>query len=238
VLDSPDLADGLRNAAAWLFQLYQVPFRVAVLKRNAGFSGANNVGASLARGRILLLLNSDILPDKPGWLRTMISFYDGTPNIGALAPKLLYEDDSLQHAGLYFYRIPTTRLWNNEHYFKGLHRHLPAANVARPVPAVTAACMMIARDLYQQLGGLRGIYVQGDFEDSDLCLRLAEAGYENWYLPDAELYHLEGQSYPAPMRQLTGRYNAWLHTHLWNENIEKVMAQYASPVTKRSTVVS
>ena len=104
VLDSPELADNLRDTAAQLHALYRVPFRVVMLEANAGFSGVNNVGARLARGRLLLLLNSDVLPDKPGWLGKMIRFYDSTPGIGALAPKLLYEDDSLQHAGLYFYR--------------------------------------------------------------------------------------------------------------------------------------
>lgn len=227
VLDSPELADNLRDSAAQLHALYRVPFRIVMLEANAGFSAVNNVGARLARGRLLLLLNSDVLPDKPGWLGKMINFYDSTPGVGTLAPKLLYEDDSLQHAGLHFYR-QRDGLWNNEHYFKGLHRHLPVANTPRPVPAVTGACMMIDSELYERFGGLRGIYVQGDYEDSDLCLRLIEAGYENWYLPDAELYHLEGQSYALQTRQLNGRYNTWLHTHLWKERIEAVMDRYAS----------
>jgi GT2 family glycosyltransferase len=96
------------------------------------------------------------------------------------------------------------------------------------VPAVTAACLMINRDLYQEMGGLRGAYVQGDYEDSDLCLRLLEAGYENWYLPEVELYHLEGQSYLSSERRLASRYNAWLHTELWNERIESVMRCYGT----------
>jgi GT2 family glycosyltransferase len=228
VLDSPELADSLKDAAAQLFRLYRIPFRVATLKRNAGYSAANNVGVSLARGRLLLLLNSDVLPDRTGWLGMMTTFYDATPGIGALGPKLLYEDDSLQHAGMYFSRLASAGVWENRHYFKGLHRSLPAANVLRPVPAVTGACLMVDSTLYKQVGGLRGTYVQGDHEDSDLCLRLIEAGYENWYLPAAELYHLEGQSYPGALRQLTSQYNAWLHTRLWNEHIERVMARYAN----------
>jgi GT2 family glycosyltransferase len=227
VLDSPELAQELADLALQLFQLYRIPFRIVVLNQNAGFSGVNNVGGSLAHGRLLLLLNSDVLPDRPGWLSKLTAFYDSTPKIGALAPKLLYEDDSLQHAGLYFFRSIGTSVWGNQHYFKGLHRHLPAANVTRQVPAVTAACLMIDRNLYQEMGGLRGIYVQGDYEDSDLCLRLLEAGYENWYLPEVELYHLEGQSYLSSERRLASRYNAWLHTELWNERIESVMARYA-----------
>ena len=228
LLDSPEMAQELAEFALQIYRLYRIPFRVAVLNQNAGFSGVNNVGSSLARGRLLLLMNSDVLPDKPGWLGKMKAFYEATPKIGALGPKLLYEDDSLQHAGLYFTRPYESTVWGNQHYFKGLHRRLPAANVTRQVPAVTAACMMIDRSLYHKMGGFRGVYVQGDYEDSDLCLRLLEAGYENWYLPEVELYHLEGQSYPSSERQMASRYNAWLHTHLWNEQIEAAMARYAA----------
>jgi GT2 family glycosyltransferase len=229
VLDSPELADDLEIAAAKLFRLYHIPFRLVILDQNGGFSAANNAGASLSRGRLLLLLNSDVLPDKSGWLGKLTTFYDSTPGIGALGAKLLYEDDSLQHAGMYFFHNDLTAVWENEHYFKGLHRSLPAANILRLVPAVTAACMLLDRALYQRLGGLRGIYVQGDYEDSDLCLRLIEAGYENWYLPTAELYHLEGQSYPGTLRQLTGQYNLWVHTSLWDEQIKAIMACYEDP---------
>jgi GT2 family glycosyltransferase len=227
VLDSPELATSLAAAASQLFQLYRVPLSVVTLKCNAGFSAVNNVGASLARGRLLVLLNSDVLPDKPGWLGKMRAFYDSTPGIGALGPKLLYEDDSLQHAGIYFAPLTGTSVWENRHYFKGLHRRLPAANVTRRVPAVTGACMMIESALYERFGGLHGVYVQGDYEDSDLCLRLAEGGFENWYLPDVELYHLEGQSYALGARQLNARYNTWLHTRLWNKSIEAVMKEPA-----------
>lgn len=215
VLDSPELADWFRASAVHLAQLYDVPFRAVVLSHNVGFSGVNNIGAELARGRLLLLLNSDVFPRDAGWLGEMSRFYDETPAIGALGPKLLYEDDSIQHAGLYFRRLIETELWNNEHYYKGLHRTLPAANLTRRVPAVTAACMMIDLALYREMGGLRGMYIQGDYEDSDLCMRLSEAGRQIWYLPSVELYHLEGQSFPSGMRQLTGAYNRWLHTHTW-----------------------
>jgi GT2 family glycosyltransferase len=230
VLDSPELADGMVALAPHLFSLYRVPFRLVVMRQNAGFSGASNVGAAQARGRLLLLLNSDILPDRPGWLGQMVAFYDNTSGIGALGPKLLYEDDSLQHAGMYFEKQTGRSSWDNQHYFKGLHRSLPEANVRRAVPAVTAACMMIERELYIRLDGLRNIYVKGDYEDSDLCLRLLEAGRQNWYLPEVELYHLEGQSYAPPQRSLASRYNAWLHTHLWNDRIVQVMGRHSSPL--------
>lgn len=224
VLDSPELAPALESAAGQLFELYGLPFRVVVLSRNGGYSVANNRGASLARGRLLLLLNSDVLPDQPGWLGRMASFYEEREGIGALGPKLLFEDDTLQHAGIRFQRPPDGGAWENEHFFKGLHRGLPAANVTRPVPAVSGACLMIARDLFEGAGGLRGMFVQGDYEDTDLCLRLRQDGHETWYLPEVELYHLEGQSYALETRNAMSRYNVWLHTRLWDAEIEQAMA--------------
>jgi len=225
VLDSPEEAARLRRFARHLHELYGVPFRLATLSTNGGYSTANNLGASLARGRKLLLLNSDVLPARPGWLSRMVAFYDENPRIGALAPKLLYEDDSIQHAGMHFDRnlecVGEVGWWN-EHFYKGLHRRFEAANVSRPVPAVTGACLLIDAELYQSLGGLRGIYVRGDYEDSDLCLRLREQGRESWYQADVELYHLEGQSYPTPERAAASRYNQWLHSDVWRDTIEEL----------------
>jgi O-antigen biosynthesis protein len=225
VLDSPEFAEPFLADAARLFELYRVPFRIATLSRNGGFAVANNRGVSLADGRLLLLLNSDVLPAGPGWLGQLARFHDATPRIGALGPKLLFEDDSLQHAGLYFRRSAAWAAWENAHYFKGLHADLPAANVPRRVPAVTAACLMIERRLYAEVGGLRSIYIQGDYEDSDLCLRLDEAGRENWYRPEVVLYHLEGRSYATAERQANARYNTWLQTSLWGHRIEQWMSE-------------
>ncbi len=227
VLDSPEQAIVLDELAHGLHSIYGIPFRLAVMKGNAGFTAVNNRAAELARADKLLLLNSDVVPDQPGWLGRMTAFYDATPDIGALGPKLLFEDDSIQHAGIYFHRPPVSPpVWDHMHYFKGQHRSLPAANMARQVPAVTGACMMVERELYERMGGLSHRYLQGGFEDSDFCLRLIDEGRENWYMPGAELYHLEDQSYPKDLRELTTRYNRWLHTRLWDERIEQLMTRY------------
>jgi GT2 family glycosyltransferase len=228
VLDSPEQEDALLDLVRGLFPIYEVPLRVAVLQRNVGFANATNAGASIAHGQLLLLMNSDVMPDKPGWLSRLASFYEATPKIGALGPKLLYEDGSIQHAGMHFHQPVGSTLWQDAHYFRGLHRDFPAANVARQVPLVSGACMMISRSLWEDLGGLQGCYVQGDYEDSDLCMRLAERGFENWYTPDVELYHLEALSYMADLRVPANLYNAWLHTHLWRGRIEALVATSSS----------
>jgi GT2 family glycosyltransferase len=225
VLDSPEQKDELLFLASRLYPVYRVPIRIAVLQSNVGFAGANNAGASIARGRILLLMNSDVLPDRPGWLGELTRFYDATPNVGALAPKLLYEDGSIQNAGMYFYRQPGMTLWTDAHYYRGLHRDFPPANIPRKVPLVSGACVMISSALYKELGGLQGVYVQGDYEDSDLCMRLMKMGLDNWYYPQAEVFHLEALSYAPSQRLPANRYNAWLHTHLWKDEIERLVAE-------------
>jgi O-antigen biosynthesis protein len=225
VLDSPEQSLEMVYFAIEIFAIYRVPFKVVFLKTNAGYSKANNFGASYATAPLLLLLNSDVLPAAAGWLGKMVKFYSQTPGIGALGPKLLYEDETLQHAGMYFEMSKIEQLWLNKHYYKGLHRLLPAAAENRPVPAVTGAAMMIARDLFNDLGGLSGDFVHGDFEDSDFCIRLSARGLTHWYLADVELFHLEGQSYPSEVRQYASAYNRWLHTQMWGTAISEIMRQ-------------
>ncbi len=226
MLDTPAIAEEVTREARQLHELHGLPFRLATMNRNVGFANVNNAGASLAEGRLLVLVNSDVLPDRPGWLGKMAASYDATPDIGALGPKLLYEDGSVQHAGMHFEWDSDWSVWHNVHYFKGYSRDLPAANIARPVPAVTGACLMIDRTLYDRVGGLSHEFVMGGYEDSDLCLKLLEDGRQNWYMPGAELYHLEGQSFPlAGLRLAANRYNTWLQTMRWGRHIESINAE-------------
>jgi len=220
VLDSPELAAELLPRVALLHDLYRVPFRLAVLTRNAGFAVATNLGASLARGRLLLALNSDVLPDRPGWLGRLSEAHDALPQAGAIAPKLLYDDGSIQHAGLGFKRNPASGGWELAHSFKGLHRDFAGAAERRAVPALSAACLLIERELFEQLGGLSVDYVKGGYEDADFCMRIQEQGLETWYVPEVELFHLEGRSYAPSASDMSNRFNAWLFDRRWAERIE------------------
>jgi GT2 family glycosyltransferase len=224
VVASPELGGELLEQAALLARLYRLPWRLVILGRDGGLAAAISAGVDHARGRWLLLLNADVLPARPGWLKAMAAFFEATPRIGALGPKLLYEDDTLQHAGISFRRRDGESVWRNQHYYKGLHRDIPAANACRRVPAVTGACLMIERELFQRLGNPRGAYVHEDYAASDLCLRVMEAGHDIWYLPEAELYHLEGRSCPVDLRWHVRYYDAWLHSHLWRDRLEALAA--------------
>ncbi len=234
VLDSPELAAVLEQTLFHLSRLFGVAARGLVLERNVGFAGAINAAAAEALGRRLVLLHSDVFPDRSGWIRAMAELADSNPRIGAVGPALLYEDRALQHAGLYFSRERTAdRLWAAVPYFKGLPERFFRATVTRRVPALSGACLMIDRDLFERAGGLQDVYVAGDLEDADLCLRCRELGYESWYLATASLYHLEGLS------QLPGRgwqrnpwtklYNRYLFDRRWSEQIPDVLEECGDP---------
>ena len=95
--------------------------------------------------------------------------------------------------------------------------------------------MLVDTSVYRELGGLSERYVQGDYEDSDLCLRLRERGLVTWYAADVVAYHLEAMSYPSAMRTLVGRYNRWLHTQLWDDRITRLMADPRFQLVARRT---
>ena len=228
VLDDPPLEAPLRELAGRVHEIYGLPFRILCPGRRLGYSGANNLAAERARGGLLLLLNSDVLPIRARWVGALAKAYRAFECCGVLGCRLLYEDGSLQHAGMTFRRSPELpEAWSNEHPAKGLPAAFDPHSAPARVPAVTGACLMIERALYRRLGGLSEEYVRGDFEDSDLCLKAHEAGWASWYTPEVELYHLERQSMrqagdPGERRRLV-LYNMWKHGRKWREAIPQAL---------------
>src|SRR5262249_38724072 len=154
VIDDPTIYDRVRLTVHELARMYEFPFRVPYQRRNRGFAGATNLGAKHARGAKLLLLNSDVFPRRPGWLSILAETYDTLPSAGAIAPKLLFEDGSIQHAGIDFVPYPLWGgMWINDHPLKG-QPDAPAPTDPVEFAAVTAACMMVDTEIYHRLGGL------------------------------------------------------------------------------------
>ncbi|HWB82804.1 MAG TPA: glycosyltransferase family 2 protein [Bryobacteraceae bacterium] len=228
VLDSPEMEREFAALAMQVFDTYRVPFRGVFLRKNSGFGPANNIGAGLAHGRNLLFMNSDVFPCRPGWLPAMTAAQRSVPHVGLVGGKLLYEDGSLQHAGMYFSRSSNPDgLWWNWHYYKGLPSVFEPANQARAVPAITGALVLIDRALFEDLGGWDESYLEGDFEDSDLSIRLYQRGLCSWYQPSVELWHLERQSqaptFENAWRRNATYYNCWVQTERWSGVIEEIM---------------
>ncbi len=167
------------------------------------FSRANNLGAAAARGEVLLFLNNDTEVITPDWLQLLLAHL-ALPQVGAVAPLLLYPHGTVQHAGVALGLRGTC-----DHVLRGAD---PAADgyagslvCAHEVSSLTAACLMLRRDLYRELGGMEEAYAH-IYQDADLCLRIRERGLANLYVPHARLYHHEsvsrGQDYDFVDRAL------------------------------------
>jgi O-antigen biosynthesis protein len=166
--------------------------RVVRDARPFNYSALNNAAVKVARGSVVGLVNNDIEVISPDWLTEMVS-HALRPEVGAVGARLWYSDDTLQHAGVVL----------GIHGVAGhVHRFLPRGNVGycgraaliQSFSAVTGACLVVRKALYEEVGGLNEVELQVACNDIDFCLRLREAGYRNIYTPYAELYHHESAS--------------------------------------------
>ena len=228
VLDSPEQHREAEHLLRGLHAMHGLPLTLLVMPRNLGYAAANNEGSACARAPALLLLNSDVVPSRPGWLGPLSAALDA-PGVGAAGPKLLFDDGSIQHAGLFFQR-DLDGMWLNAHYHKGMPRAWPEAGHSRRVPGVTGAALLVGRQLFEAVGGICEDYIVGDYEDSDFCLRLHQAGAHTMYVPAAELFHFERRSiglHKGYAGTLACRYNRRLHHGRWDETIAALMSDPA-----------
>ncbi|WP_210483383.1 glycosyltransferase [Microvirga antarctica] len=238
VLDSPDQAGDLHHLLGGFYLIYGMPMLVVVMERNAGYARACNTGAGAARGETLALVNSDVIPTANGWLEPLVVRLGGRNRIGAVGPRLLFEDGSIQHAGMYFAQDHRGR-WLNHHFHKGMPGSYAPAAEPRIVPAVTGACLVMKRALYEQVGGFTEDYVIGDYEDSDLCLKITMTGRRIAYVPEVSLYHLERQSMSVNadyMRGIAWQYNCALHTARWGGLIAAIATSERRSLRTRSAL--
>ncbi|MHC9064142.1 glycosyltransferase [Nitrospira sp. CMX1] len=155
---------------------------------NLGFAKACNQGAAAATGDYLVFLNNDTIPLK-GWLSTLVDEVKAHPNVAIVGSKLLYQDRSVQHAGVAVDRRSHTPY----HIYRGFAESHPAVNKRRELNAVTGACLLIRRSLFSDVGGFEEGYVNG-FEDVDLCFKVRERGHTIVYQPKSVVFHLESQT--------------------------------------------
>lgn len=174
------------------------PFlRVVTWDGPFNYSAINNFGARFATGDYYLLLNNDIEVIEPDWMRSMVS-YCQRGDVGVVGAKLLYQDDTVQHAGVFMITCGSVNeLGGPAHAFTHLDRtdagYMRRASLVQDVSIVTGACLMTRRDVFEELNGLDEDFVVA-FNDVDYCLRVRESGRLVVYNPDALLYHYESFS--------------------------------------------
>lgn len=155
---------------------------------NLGFAKACNQGAKAARGRYRVFLNNDTIPLE-GWLTAMVQEVEQHPEVAVVGSKLLYEDGTIQHAGVAFSRVT----FSPYHIYRGFPADSPAVNRRREFQCVTGACMLVRREAFESVGGFDEGYRNG-FEDVDLCLKIREQGWRILYQPKSVVYHLESRT--------------------------------------------
>lgn len=166
--------------------------KVVTYKGSFNFSAVNNFGEKYAEGEHLLLLNNDIEITTPGFLRELLS-YSQRPDVACVGAKLFYPDGTIQHGGVIMGINGSAG-----HSHKG-HPHDAVGDLYRLVTtqdfmAVTGACLMVKKSLYEECGGLDEEKFAVAYNDIDLCLKLWKKGYLNVFTPFAQATHYESKS--------------------------------------------
>jgi GT2 family glycosyltransferase len=164
--------------------------RIRVLsdERPFNFSALNNRAVrELALGEFVLLMNNDIEVTHPEWLDEMVG-PAMEPGVGCVGARLWYPDGRLQHGGV----VLVCGVAGHAHKFlpRGMHGYMGRAVLAQDFVAVTAACLLVRRAIYDEVGGLDESLAVA-FNDVDFCLKVHQAGYRNHWTPYAELVHHE-----------------------------------------------
>ena len=215
---SPEIVvvdDGSTDTTAQVLMDRADRVRVVRHEQNLGFARACNDGAAVATGEWLLFLNNDTLP-QAGWLDALLRYASSGERIGLVGSKLVFPNDTIQHAGIVFDRDLTPR-----HIYAGFRADHPAVSKSREFQVVTGACALIRRALFDEVGGFDADFVNG-YEDMDLCLRLRRLGYGVHYCHESVVDHLESATRDHALDQQ----NHELFLERWAEVVHQDDVQY------------
>ena len=176
------------EASVWKTWLRENADVVVQLTEPFNWSRFNNIAAMESSGSLLLFLNDDVEITQPDWLETLMAIAM-RPDVGVVGARLLYPDGKIQHAGMFLSKLGLAR-----HAFRFLAADDPGyfdlALTQRNVIAVTGACMMMRRDVFERLGGFEETHAVIN-NDLDFCLKASAAGLWNVFTPFATLTHHE-----------------------------------------------
>jgi glycosyltransferase involved in cell wall biosynthesis len=174
--------------------LSELPKKVRVIRDDSPFnySALNNMAVKAAKGAIVGLINNDLEVISPDWLSEMVS-HAVRPGIGAVGARLWYPKNSLQHGGVII-GIGGVAGHSHKHIARNEFGYFGRAALIQNLSAVTAACLIVKKSIYNEVHGLNERDLKVAYNDVDFCLKIREKGYRNLYTPYAELYHHESAS--------------------------------------------
>ena len=182
--------------------------KIITYKGDFNYSAINNLGVSEASGEYVLLLNNDIQIITVNWMEELL-MYAQRPDVGAVGAKLYYPDKTIQHAGVVI-GLGAHRTAGHVHYRQKRENlgYMGRLCYAQNMSAVTGACLLVKKALYEEAGGLDESFAVS-LNDVDFCLKLRRLGYLNVFTPFAEAYHYESASRGSDMTgEAATRYNA------------------------------
>lgn len=182
--------------------------KIITYKGDFNYSAINNLGVSEASGEYVLLLNNDIQIITVNWMEELL-MYAQRPDVGAVGAKLYYPDKTIQHAGVVI-GLGAHRTAGHVHYRQKRENlgYMGRLCYAQNMSAVTGACLLVKKALYEEAGGLDESFAVS-LNDVDFCLKLRRLGYLNVFTPFAEAYHYESASRGSDMMgEAAVRYNA------------------------------
>ena len=181
--------------------------KIITYKGDFNYSAINNLGVTEASGEYVLLLNNDIQIITVNWMEELL-MYAQRPDVGAVGAKLYYPDKTIQHAGVVI-GLGAHRTAGHVHYRQKRENlgYMGRLCYAQNMSAVTGACLLVKKALYEEAGGLDESFAVS-LNDVDFCLKLRRLGYLNVFTPFAEAYHYESASRGSDMTgEAAARYN-------------------------------
>ena len=199
VENNSDLSDTSSNGLAAYYKALESTekgcgkVKIVTYKGEFNYSAINNYGATFATGDYILLLNNDTKVISINWMEELL-MYAQREDVGAVGAKLYYADKTIQHAGVVI-GLGAHRTAGHTHYGVNIENvgYMGKLCYAQDVTAVTGACLMVKKSLFEQLNGLDEEFAVA-LNDVDFCLRLRALGYLNVFNPYCELYHFESKS--------------------------------------------
>lgn len=165
--------------------------KVITWEKGFNYSAINNFAVGKTSGEYVILLNNDIEVITSDWMEQMLMFAQ-REDVGAVGVKLYYDDDTIQHAGV-IVGLGGVAGHSHKYYDRENPGYMARASIAQNLSACTAACLMVRRDVYDEVGGLDEGYAVA-FNDIDFCMSIRKAGYLIVFTPFAEFYHYESKS--------------------------------------------
>ena len=212
------------DALKYFGGISEIDERVTVLRYNEPFnySSINNFAVANSRSDIVGLINNDVEVINEDWLSEMVS-HASRLDIGCVGAKLYYQNDTIQHAGIIM-GLGGAAAHSHRYFPKEHPGYIGRLKMVQNLSGVTGACLLVRREIYNEVGGLDEENLKIAYNDVDFCLKVREAGYRNVWTPFAELYHYESLSRgyeDSPEKQARFKRETIFLTSKWGETIER-----------------